>query len=78
MFPSEHESRYITHQHPQGGTAPSRYDLALHEYMRKQHNLRKVTPNAPATSKLNSMMRWFFNRLESLDSRHVADRYRAR
>jgi len=77
MFPSEHESRYITQQHPQGGIAPLRYDLALHDYMRKQHDSRQITSNLLATSTLKSLMRWLFNRVESLASKRVAD-HRAR
>ena len=73
MFPSEHETRYVTRQQPEGGITPSRYDLALHEYMQKQYDRRQITGNVPATSTLNSLMRRLFGRVEGLTSNHFAD-----
>ena len=73
MFPSEHESRYITHQHPKGGIAPSRYDLAVHEYMCKQHDRRQIAGNVRTTSALYSLMRGLLNREGSSASIHIAN-----
>lgn len=75
MFPSEHETRHTTYQHPKGGITPLRYDLALQECMRKQHDRRQITANVPATFKLNLLMRWLFNWTESLSStsKHAAN-----
>ena len=73
MFPSEHETRYTTRKNPEGGITPSRYDLALHEYMLKQHDRNQITGHVKATSTLNLLKRWLFNQVESLASKHVAD-----
>jgi hypothetical protein len=77
MFPSEHETRYITRQYPEGGITPSRYDLALHEYVQKQNEHRQHLDSLPKVHSYNSLMDWLSSWLVRLTSKHPAD-HRAR
>ena len=72
MFPSEHESRYITHQHPKGGITPSRYDLALHEYVQKQNERRQTSGNQRAALLSASLIDWISSWVARLSSKHPA------
>ena len=72
MFPSEHETRYMTRNHPEGGITPSRYDLALHEYLQKQHDRRQSTGNLPTAYLRDSLMGWLSSWVVRLASQHPA------
>jgi len=73
MFPSEHETRYITRQHPQGGITPSRYDLALNEYVHKQNELRQNVNSLPKVHSYNSLMDWLSSWVVRFTSKYPAD-----
>ena len=73
MFPSEHETRYTTRKNPEGGITPSRYDLALHEYLQKQHVRRQSTGNLPTASLRGSLMGWLSSWVVRLASQQPAD-----
>lgn len=73
MFALEHEARYITRQHPQGGITPSRYDLALHEYVQKQNEHRQNLDSLPTVFSYSSLMDWLFSWVVRFTSKHPAD-----
>ena len=72
MFPSEHEARYTTRQHPEGGITPSRYDLVLHEYMLKQYERRQITGNVPTASLRGSLIGRLSSWTARLSAKHPA------
>lgn len=72
MFPSEHETRYMTRQHPEGGITPSQYDLALHEYMQQQHERRQTSGNQRKAWLSGSLIDWIFSWAARLSAKHPA------
>ena len=43
MFTSFNENRLGIFEHPAGGVAPLRHELALHDYLKRQVELREMT-----------------------------------
>jgi hypothetical protein len=72
MFSSEHETRIVTSQHPSGGITPSRYDLALHEYVQKQQEQRHQSSNLAIASSINKLIEGSADRISNFVSKFVA------
>ena len=71
MFQSEHETRYTTRQHPVGGITPSRYDLALHEYVQKQREHRHQSNGFAIASSINKLMQGWADWMSNFVSKYV-------
>jgi DNA repair protein RadC len=72
MFSSEHETRIVMSQHPSGGITPSRYDLALHEYVQKQQEQRHQSSNLAIASSINKLIEGSADRISNFVSKFVA------
>ena len=72
MFQSEHETRYTTRQHPVGGITPSRYDLALHEFVQKQREYRHQSSSLGIASSINKLMQGWADWMSNFVSKYVA------
>ncbi len=64
MFTSFNENRTDILQHPTGGVAPLRHELAVHDYLKRQTEFRQMVP---ATTETFWASRVFHRTMSSLN-----------